>query len=499
MRIAVAQVIQETCSFTPTPTTIERFRDVGLREGRDVLDGVALTSALHGFLDAVGRRTGCRIVPILDASAVAGGPLTSNTLGYLEERLLANLRSSGPIDAMYLSLHGASAADGEPDVEGHLLESVRARLGRRVPVVASFDHHGNVTQRMIEQLDGLVGHRSQPHDPDETGHLAAEQLMAIVDGRISPSIAWRKIPMIAHQEQFGTSRGPMKEWFDAARALEASPGVVSVSPFPLQPWLDVPEAGWSSVVVTDRDRGLAEEVAEGLSQLAWSMRDRFWVFDSVPVEEAVLRAIAAERGVVLLSDTGDSVLGGAPGDSTHILEELLRQRAPGPVLLPIVDPAAVDVAVSAGLGGSVTTEIGGSLAPGFHQPVVITGTVAGIQDGLVHADAAGFGTFNMGRTVLLDLGAIRIVVSEREGVGGIHPIIYRRFGLRPEEAKAIIVKTAANFQHYQSMRSMVIRVDSPGPTTSHLERLEWQRIPRPIYPLDAEAEFRASGPEQSSE
>ncbi len=111
MRIAVAQVIQETCSFTPTQTTMARFHDSGLREGQDVIDGVGGTSALAGFLDAVaGQGTAHSIVPLLDATAVAGGPLTAETLDELETRLITRLRETLPVDALYLSLHGASVA-----------------------------------------------------------------------------------------------------------------------------------------------------------------------------------------------------------------------------------------------------------------------------------------------------------------------------------------------------------------------------------------------------
>jgi microcystin degradation protein MlrC len=490
MHIAVAQVIHETCSFTPAPTTVERFRDGGLREGADVIDGVGGTSALAGFLDAVADRVPeWRMVPLLDASAVAGGPLTADTLAYLAGRLLGDLDAARPIDAVFLSLHGASTAEGEPDVEGYLLESVREIVGEGIPVVASLDHHGNVTGRMISHLDGLVAHRTQPHDPVETGRLAAAQLVSILRGDIRPTIAWRKIPMLAHQEQFATSRGPMRRWFDWAREAEGRAGVVSVSPFPLQPWLDVPEAGWSTVVVTDPDQESAEELAEQHARLAWSMRERFWAYDSVPVEEAVRQAATADRGPVLLSDTGDSVLGGAPGDSPYILAELLRAGISRTALVPIVDPPAVERAAAAGVGSTITTHLGGAVATELHVPVTVTGVVTAAESGPVQADVAGFSTFDMGRSVRLDSGPIRIVVSEREGVGGIHPVVYRRFGLEPAGAGVIVVKTAANFQHYEGMMSRVIRVDSPGPTMSHLERFAWQRIPRPIYPLDDGVEF----------
>ena len=154
------------------------------------------------------------------------------------------------------------------------------------------DHHANITQLIIDTAHGLVGHRTQPHDQFDTGKLAAKMLFALVRRQISPAIAWRNIPIITHQEQFLTKSGPMKTWFDLAREMEGRPGVVSASTFPMQPWLDVPEGGWSAVVITDNDPPLAQRLADELANKAWELRERFLALDSVSPAEAVSRAEA---------------------------------------------------------------------------------------------------------------------------------------------------------------------------------------------------------------
>ena len=486
MRIAIAHIGQETCSFTPTRTTIDTFRQFGIYTGDEILQKMQGVGPVGGFLAAAAEESLVYTpVPIIQAWAGANGTLTAETLLFLEDQLVAGLEKSLPIDAFFFSLHGAAAAENDPDVEGYLLAAARRVLGPTVPIVAPLDHHAGMTQRMIDLLDGLVAHRTQPHLPFETGKLAAHQLFAILRGDIKPTVAWRRIPMLAHQEQFLTSRGPMKEWFDRAREYEARPGVVSVSPFPMQPWLDVPEGGWATVVITNNDQALAEQLAEEHAKMVWDMRDRFWVYESVPVEQAVRQAVAAERGLVILSDTGDSVFGGGPGDSTQILRELLRQQVAQTALLPIVDAEVVQIAINAGVGSTIQVQLGGKLATNFHQPVAVTGTVAAIGGGRIEAEVVGMESFNMGRAVLLEVGAIKIVVSEYEGIGGNHPIVYRHFGIEPATAKMVVMKTASNFQYYADISSAIIRVDTDGPTMSHLERFPWQHVPRPIYPLDA--------------
>jgi microcystin degradation protein MlrC len=213
--------------------------------------------------------------------------------------------------------------------------------------------------------------------------------------------------------------------------------------------------------------------------------------DSITPEAAIKRALAAEKGLVILSDTGDSVFGGAAGDSTTILREMLHQQITQPALLPMVDAEAVDRAIRAGEGSEITVMLGGKLDHHFSQPVEITAKVAKIGGGRIEAPVIALESFDMGRAVLLQAGSIGIVVSEERGIGGNHPIVYRHFGVEPAEAKMLVVKTASNWQFYREMTSEVIRVNTPGATMSALHDFDWTQLPRPIYPLDDLPEWSA--------
>ena len=492
MRVVVAEISQETDTFSSLSTTLEDFEQNGLYFGDEILEKMRGVGELGGFLAASEKEAReLEIVPIVRANALAGGRVTREALQFLEEKLVSGLRKAKPIDGIFLSLHGAAAAEQVDDVEGYLLKALREEVGDDIPVVVPLDHHANVTQLMVESADVLVGHETQPHDPFETGVKSAKIFFDLLMGKISPTVAWEKIPMITHQEQYLTSRGPMKQWFDLAREMEKRRGVVSISNFPMQCWLDVSEGGWSTVVHTDNDPDLARALAVELAEKAWDLREAFWVLESVSPEEAVRRAVHAKRGLVVLSDTGDSVFGGASGDSTCLLNEMLRQRITCTALLPMFDPEVVNAAIRAGKGSVITVDIGGKFDSKFSKPVRITGRVIDIGDGRLKASVGGLESFDMGRTALLEVGSIKVVVSERRGIGGNHPIVYTRFGVDPAEAKMVVLKTASNFQYYGSMMSELIRVDSPGPTTSHLDRLSWTRVPRPMYPLDNLPEWHA--------
>lgn len=485
MRIAIAKFGQETSSFSPVATTVDTFRLYGLYEGQELLAKAEGVGAVGGFLDAA-KTAGIdwTPVPLFGAWAGASGIITADTLQYFEKMLIEKLQAARPVDAFFFDLHGAGQSENIPDTEGYLLAISREILGDDVPIVIALDHHANLTQIMVDNADGLVAHRTQPHNPFDTGQHAGRMLFAWLRGEIRPTMGWRKIPMITHQEQFLTSVGPMKEWFDLAREMETRPGVVSASPFPMQPWLDVPEGGWAAAVVTDNDPALADRLAAELASKAWELREQFWVMDSVPSEEAVHRAVAAEKGLVILSDTGDSVFGGATGDSTTILREMLRQQVDQPALLTVVDRQTVAAAIEAGEGSQITVMLGGKLDHNFGEPLEITATVRKIGGGFIEAIVIGLESFNMGRAVLLQAGSIQIVVTEERGVGSNHPIVFQHFGVEPADAKMLVVKTASNWQYYRDITSEVIRVNTPGATMSPLHEFEWSMLPRPIWPLD---------------
>jgi len=490
VRIAIAEIGQETDTFSPISTELRDFETYGLYFGADVLDKMRGVDFVGGFLEAAEGEE-ATLLPIIRAWAGAGGTITADTLTFLTEKLVIGLKQVQPIDGLYLALHGAAATEIDDDLEGYVLTAVREAIGPDIPIVAPLDHHANITTRMIASGAVFVGHETQPHNLYATGLKGAKVLFKWLKGQISPTGAWQKIPMLAPQDQFLTSSGPMKVWFDLARAMERRTDVVAVSPFPMQPWLDVAEAGWAAVVYTDNDPELAQRLAAELANQAWRLRDEFWISERVPPDEAIQQALAAEAGLIILSDTGDSVYGGAPGDSTCLLKAMLKTEMTGIALVPMIDPEALEAAIEAGVGQTTTLSVGGKWDNLFSQPVEVTGTVSAISQGLtVKLPTRGYS--DLGKTALLEIGNIKLVLLEKRSFVINQPLLYAHLGLAVDEAKMVVVKTASNFQFFAPWRKGLIRVDSPGTTQSDLHAFQWRRAPRPIYPLDEGLTWRAS-------
>jgi len=495
MRIAIGRFTQETNTFSPVASDLDTFKRQGYAYGDDfnVRDRLIRSSA-WAFSEVADARGDVELVPLVKVWAGPSGRMTKDAFDHFTALFMQRIDEVGSVDALYLQLHGAMVAEHHDDPEGLLAEMVRDKIGTDVWFVSSMDHHAAVTHRLVDSIDIIVGHRTQPHDTPHTGAETARTLFRAIDEGIRPVVAMRKAPMVTHQEQYLTSKGPMKVWFDLAREMETRPGVLSVSTFPMQPWLDVDEGGWASLVYTDNDPQLADTLAKELTQCAWDLREDFMVLDSVSVEEAVARANAAEQGIVVLSDTGDSAAGGSTGDSNVLLAEMLRQRVSGTVLVPLVDEPAALAAAELGAGNSGEFDLGRSLDPSWGAPVTVTAEVVMVTDALV--DTKGFyEPYSQGISALLKVGDILVAISQYRGRTMNMPEFWAHFGVDStdrNEIRAVVVKTASNFQYFAPYTSELIRVDTPGHTQSRVTDFDWQRLPRPIFPLDSDAELDLS-------
>jgi microcystin degradation protein MlrC len=486
MKIAIAKIFQETDTFNPKPFTLDDFKRFGVYFGEDIFDQFSSVGELGGFIQAAEADTDdIELIPIIGATSWAGGRWTSEAMDFLKGSLLAGLEKAMPLDGVLISLHGAMSSDAVDDASGYLLTAIRTLIGDEIPLVCTLDHHANLTNRMVDTADALVAYRECPHtDSVETGLRGARLLFSILRGEITPTVSWQKIPMLTPIDKFFTAEQPLKSWFNLADEYESRQDVLSTSLFPVQPWLDVPELGWAAYAITDSDPKLAQDLAVNLTNHAWHIKHEFKATTSTSPSEALNMALRSKGGPIILADGGDNMNSGAPGDSTCLLRELLKHDFDGTVLMPMVDPEAVGQLMAAGMHSEVTISLGGKFDNIFNHPVELTGQMTNISDGKITSTGHLPIEFNMGRTVLFEVGNINIVISEHPGPSH-EPAVYTHIGLDPKDAKIVVVKTPVGFRiSYGDIMKDFIVVDCPGLSTPHIEMLDFHQIPRPIFPFD---------------
>lgn len=230
MNAAIASILQESNTFSPVATRYEDFDPVFGQDAFRRHDG-KLTE-MGGFIDIL-RPAGTTIRPVCAAWAITANRLKRADFDRLAGEFEAHLRRAKP-DALLLAMHGAPTAEGEDDVESHILERVRAVLGDGAPIVLTLDLHANVTRRMVTLANAIVGYRTYPHvDMFETGQKAARLLLRILRGDVQPRMAFRKLPLIVQAEKSQTYSGPMRKLIATARKWEENGQAEAVSIFPV--------------------------------------------------------------------------------------------------------------------------------------------------------------------------------------------------------------------------------------------------------------------------
>jgi microcystin degradation protein MlrC len=267
--------------------------------------------------------------------------------------------------------------------------------------------------------------------------------------------------------------------------MERDPRVINVNVSCGFPWSDTPHSGMAVIPVVDRDRSLAEELAEVLSEMLWDHREEF--IPRLPgVDEAVERAMGAEEGPTVLADVADNPGDGTTEDSTAILRSLIEHGARDAALAVMHDPEALEKCVSAGVGSMLTLDLG-CKARLFGEPVRLTGTVKTITDGVFRHLGPLYGEYevNMGRTAVLDADGIEIIITGRTH-NPVGPEVFRRHGIEPSRKKILVVKTFKMHMepNYRPFAKDIIEVDAPGQASVDIGGFRWTRIPRPMFPVD---------------
>jgi microcystin degradation protein MlrC len=481
----------ETNTFSNVPTDRAQFEARDLHYGGEILETYRGTGTCLGGMIEAARRHGATLVPSVAAAASPAGRVTADIYGAVKDRMLADLRAAGRLDGVLLDLHGAMVPDGLDDGEGDLIGAVRAIVGAETPIAVTLDLHGNLSAAMVEHASLLHGYKTYPHvDMSERGVEATERLMDVIAGRLRPTAAFRKPPVLAPLGNQGTARGPMRRLYDLAGEMERDAKVISASIFAGFPFADIPDAGLGIYVVTDGDRPLAERLADELAGVAWTHRHEF-VHTALPVREAVAKALAARGRPIVLADMADNTGGGAAGDGTEILRELVRVGARSAVVACLWDAAAVRECARAGVGARVTLDIGGKVDDRHGAPLRVTGTVRTLSDGrFVHKGPMLHGLpGRLGMTAVLDVDDIKVIlISYRWQT--LDPEMIRFVGLDPLAEKILVVKSTIHYRAaFEPIASEIIEVDAPGLSSSNLARFDFKRIRRPIFPLDPDVAY----------
>ena len=490
MRFVIAMMKHETNTFSPVPTPFESFGNRGAYFGKEAYDAFKGTKTPMGAFIDLALEEKAEIVTPIAAEAFPSGPVHRDAYERITDTICQAVQQG--CDALFLDLHGAMVSEVTQDGEGTLLERI-GRIAPDLPIGVALDMHTNLTQKMVENCTVIAGYKTYPHvDMYETGVRAGKILIQTLKGEIRPAMAWGSRPMLPHTLRMGTHEPPMKDLIAMAKESERE-GTLAVTVFAGFPLADIHDAGLSVVVVTEADQEVARKICEKLLDAAWERRSDF-VYRSEPLSESVTRAKQLTEGPILLIDHADNCASGGTQDTMAVLTEVIRQGLEDVAVAAIRDPEAVAQLIDAGVGARVTIKLGGKMdMPSIGrkgEPLEVSGVVRLISDGefIIKGPMYTGVRAYMGRSVVLDTGNVQILVIEHNHEPWDLEV-FRTVGIEPTTKRYLLLKSRLHYRAgFLPIARHIVECDGVGVTTSAYSQFTFEKVRRPIYPLDLEAQ-----------
>jgi microcystin degradation protein MlrC len=484
-RVAVIQYQHETCTFCPGgDTEIEDWtRNKPFLTGEEVLESWGY---IKGFVHSMNQRGDVEMIGINSPDQVFGGSSRSwnskESFEHFMKIIIEDLENKLPVDGVYLALHGAMAVRDVPRPEAEIAKRIRKIVGDQIPIVASFDLHGNEDEAFLKWANASFVTKRYPHyDSFLQGGRSADILYRIMHGNYISTTATRKPAILTASVLQWTGQSPSMDIMERARRWEARQQDTYVNVFYGFPWSDVPDIGKTVQVITNNDQYLADSIADDMADYIWRVRQDFALGTFPMPDEAVditKQAIGNDQVPVVLADYSDR-----PGDATWILKELIDNQINGVLYATLRDEGVLEKLKqeNAKPGDSFDMKIGGFTGEQAGSPVRIQGKIVffGPKWSFENIAAIEFGENN-----LLIISPTYVQITSPESL---------RFDpIDPDNYKVFVVKSRVHFRggfDETGYAKTIIVVDAPGPWfgTIRLDALNYEYGPiSRLYPFNGQ-------------
>ncbi len=489
-RVLLAGFFHETHTFLEGSLGL---RDFKVQRGGELIDRPGGDSPIDGLLE-VAQSHDWALLPLVDVRTLPGPMLEDQVveLFWQEFKERATPLLEEGVDAIYLILHGASVSRSLADVEGELLARIRALpQAAKLPICGVVDLHANFSAAMAAQTQGLVAYRENPHTDSKAAAAAgAELLERILASGKQPKTYWRHPPVMWPPTGVATADSPMCDLETLARSLEEThPEFAAVNVLAGFSFADTPDTGVSFTVITYGEEDEAQHALDELCRAALELREAGIATDA-PFDSILPQLARHDLGLAVIAEPSDNIGGGSAGDGTGLLRCFVEHDLQNAAVV-INDPAAVAELGACAVGDSLPLAIGGKISSLDAGPLELNVEYLSASDGQFlledphsHLASIGSSNINMGPCAVVRHGGVRILLTSIKtppfDLGQL-----RSQGIVPESLSVLGAKAAiAHRQAFRNFPCTFFSVDTPGPCSSNLNSLPFQKVRRPVYPLD---------------
>lgn len=476
IRILTLGIRNESNTFSTLSTQESNFKEL---RGNEVFKDQLWAAYL--------QEEGIEIIPTLHAYAWPGGVVEKSVFEKYKNEILDSIRHAGTLDAIYMDMHGALHVEGYVDAQATLIKEIRDIVGNDVVIGGSFDLHGNLSDEFVSKINVLSAYRTAPHrDGAETKLRAVKLIVETLRENLKPVIESVTIPILVPGEKSITEVEPLHTIYAQIPLIAEKEGIMDASVFAGYCWADLPRSAMRVFVVA-KDKKYTESARLAATNLAneiWDKRkDMVLDVPSGSIDE-MLNKLKAYKGkkTVFISDSGDNTTAGAPGDNPQVLEAILKHGITNVLIAGVVDTEALEKCKNAGLGSSVTLDLGGRDDNVFGKPLSITGKITFLSDSDVINTARGTAVVDVKGTKVAILNGRRSFVAVKD---------FEEIGLDPLSFDAVVVKLGYLYPELRDIAPVHLMALTSGFCNLDMTTLPFQHVNRPAYPLDPDMSWNA--------
>ena len=310
-KIAVGGISTECSTYSPLYQNESDFESL---QGQDLLD----------LIDFPFDDYGIETYPIFFNKSVPGGPIESQYFRQTKNKFIAELESLGTLDGVLLIMHGAIFVDDIEDPEGEWIEAVRDIVGEDCIISVSFDLHGQMTDKIVNNIDAFAAYRTAPHiDVEETYMRASKMLVDALKSNKRPTVLWSPIPMLVSGEMSSTFVEPCQSIYKNLELLDQRQDIIDSNLMVGYVWADTQRAT-ASAVVTCTNNLVGTEVCQIIANLYWDSRQQLkFDMQSGDISSAIT---SIPKNFSIIADSGDNPTAGGVGDRADVLEAVLSKK-----------------------------------------------------------------------------------------------------------------------------------------------------------------------------
>jgi microcystin degradation protein MlrC len=470
-------MMHETNTFNRFVTTLEDF---WLAEKEQIYHSVnwkksESTQAIINHL----RLHEVDIEPTFFARAIPNGIVSMKAYDVIKRNIINGILDAGTIDGILLDLHGSMFVKGIPDPEGDLLLCIRKEIDYTLPIACALDMHATMTRKMICNANAFAAYKTAPHvDAKETGIRAASLLLKSIKEKKALTTQMVQLPILLGGEKSETNEEPMKSLLELLEEKLIQEEILDASYCLGFPWADSPYSNVSVLTIGyEEHKGILYKVANELASEFWAKRYEFdFTTEAYHVTKAFEIAMNDPQKPIIVSDSGDNPTAGASQDMTFILKHLIDNNIAPALISAIADENAYNFCKEYEMGSIIDVKIGRlnittSEAYNFEQATIRKKTVC-----------------QGSNIIILEKNNIQVILSDRR-LAVYEPSLIFDLGLNPNDFKIIVPKCGYQGPEFKEIAARSLLAISPGDSSQILEELPYNVTPRPIFPLDKEANF----------